>query len=81
MLKSRIAGSHSSSILSFLRIHYLFFVMIIPFYILNKKKNQGSLFSTPSPAYIVCRLFNDDHSFGCEVIPHYSLGISGFCYH
>ena len=31
---------------------------------------QGSLFSTPSPAFIVCRLFDDDHSDRCEVIPH-----------
>ena len=32
----------------------------------NSAKN--SLFSTPSPACIVCRLFDDDHSNQCEVI-------------
>ena len=28
------------------------------------------LFSTPSPAFIVCRLFDDDHSDWCEMISH-----------
>ena len=31
---------------------------------------RGSLFSTPSPAFTVCRLFNDGHSDQCEVISH-----------
>ena len=31
---------------------------------------EGSLFSMPSPAFIVCRLFDDGHSDRCEVIPH-----------
>ena len=31
---------------------------------------EHSLFSTPSPAFIVCRLFDDGHSDRCEVIPH-----------
>ena len=30
----------------------------------------GPPFSTPSPAFIICRLFNDGHSDWCEVIPH-----------
>ena len=34
---------------------------------------DGSLFSTPSPAFIVCRLFDDGHSDWCEVISHCSL--------
>ena len=29
-----------------------------------------SLFSTPSPAFIVCRFFHDGHSDQCEVISH-----------
>ena len=29
-----------------------------------------SLFSTPSPAFIVCRLFDDGHSDWCEEISH-----------
>ena len=31
---------------------------------------EGSLFSTPSPAFIVCRLFDSSHSDGHEMIPH-----------
>ena len=31
---------------------------------------EHSLFSTPSPAFIVCRLFDDGHSDRCEVISH-----------
>ena len=31
---------------------------------------KGSLFSTPSPEFIVCRLFDDDRSYQCEMIPH-----------
>ena len=34
---------------------------------------EDSLFSTPSPALIVCRLFDDGHSDWCEVISHCSL--------
>ena len=29
---------------------------------------EGSLFSTPSPAFIVCRVFDEGHSDQCEVI-------------
>ena len=30
---------------------------------------EGSLFSTPSPAFIVCRFFDDGYSDQCEVVP------------
>ena len=33
------------------------------------------LFSTPSPAFIVCRFSDDGHSDQCEVIPHCSLDL------
>ena len=36
---------------------------------------QCSLFSTPSPAFIVCRLFDDGHSDWCEVISHCSFDL------
>ena len=29
---------------------------------------EGSLFSTPSPTFILCRLFDEGHSDWCEVI-------------
>ena len=31
---------------------------------------EGSLFSTLSPTFTVCRIFDDGHSNWCEVIPH-----------
>ena len=36
---------------------------------------ECSLFSTPSPAFIVCRFFNDGHSDQCEVISHCSFDL------
>ena len=33
------------------------------------------LFSTPSPAFIVCKLFDDVHSYQCEVISHCSFDL------
>ena len=37
---------------------------------------EGSLFSTPSPAFIVCRLFDEGHSDQCEeVISHCSFDL------
>ena len=34
---------------------------------------ERSLFSTPSPAFTVCRLFYDGHSDRCEVVSHSGL--------
>ena len=31
---------------------------------------RGFLFSTPSPAFIICRLFDDGHSDQHELIPY-----------
>ena len=36
---------------------------------------QCSLFSTTSPAFIVCRLFDDGHSDWCEVVSHCSFDL------
>ena len=36
---------------------------------------EGSLFSTPSPAFIVCRCFYDGHSDWCEVVSHCSFDL------
>ena len=37
----------------------------------NNSMQEGSLFSTSSPACIICRIFDDSHSDQCEVIPHW----------
>ena len=36
---------------------------------------EHSLFSTPSPAFTVCRLFDDGHSDWCEVRSHCSFDL------
>ena len=36
---------------------------------------EGSLFSIPSPAFIVYRYFYDGHSDWCEVVSHCSFGL------
>ena len=36
---------------------------------------EGTLFSTPSPAFIVSRFFDDGHSDQCEMISHCSFDL------
>ena len=38
-------------------------------------EHEHSLFSTSSPAFIVCRLFDDGHSDQYEVIAHCGFGL------
>ena len=44
--------------------------------IIGVNAGEGSLFSTPSPAFIICRLLDRSHSDWCEMVPH-----SGFDLH
>ena len=71
---SGIAGSYGGFIYSFLRnLHTL------PWWLYQftfpPKVQEGSLFSTPSPAFIVCRLFDDGHSDRCDEISHCSFDL------
>ena len=43
--------------------------------VINLHSHQQCLFSTPFPAFTVCRLFDDGHSDQCEVIPHCSFDL------
>ena len=36
---------------------------------------EGFLFSTTYPAFVICRLFNDRHSDWCEVVPNCSFDL------
>ena len=53
----------------FLKNSILFSIVAVPIY--NPPTvYYNSLFSMPSPAFIVCRLFAHGHSDLCEMIPH-----------
>ena len=49
----------------------MFSIVDTPTYIPTNRIG-GSLFSTPSPAFVICRLFNNGHPDWCEVVPNCS---------
>ena len=65
MASSGVAVSYGSFIPSFLRN-----LNSVP-----PTVQEGSLFSTPSPAFIVCRFFDDGHSDWCEVMSRNSFDL------
>ena len=46
-----------------------------PWGLIPPAAKEGSLFSTPSPAFVVCRLFDDCHSDACEIIRYFSFDL------
>ena len=52
----------------------MFSILVAQIYIPTKGR-EGSLFSTHSLAFTVCRLFDDGHSGGCKVVPHRSFDL------
>ena len=72
--RSGIAGSYGG----FITIFFFFFLRT--FYTIFHSgcinlHSQCSLFFTPSPTFIICRLFDDGHSDWCEVMPHFSYDL------
>ena len=62
MPKSRISGSYGISMFSFLSCspQMLYQLTLLP------TVQEGSLFATPPPAFVICRHINDGHSDWCE---------------
>ena len=76
--KSGTAGSYGSSMFSFLRkLHRVLHSDCTNLDSHQQCKNV-LFFSTPSPAFIVCRLFEDSHSDWYEVITYCSFGLHFF---
>ena len=48
----------------------LFSTVSAPIHIPTNSEQESSLFSTSSPTFITCGLFDDSHSDRCEVISH-----------
>ena len=74
-----IAGSYGSFIPSFVFFFLKESTYCSPYWLYQftfpPTEQEGPLFSTPFPAFIVCIFFDDGHSDWCEVILHYSFDL------
>ena len=71
MPRSGIAGSYRSSVFSFFGTSMLFSIMVVSIYISTHSVGRFP-FLTPSPAFIVCRIFDNGHADCYKKTPHSS---------
>ena len=64
--RSGIAGSYAVSIPSFFKEYPYCLPQWLYQFSFPPAVQVGSLFSTPSPALVVCGFFDDGHSYWCE---------------
>ena len=74
MPRSGIAGSYGGFISIFKGISILSSIVAVSIYIPTNSA-RAFLFSTASPVFFVCRLFDEGHSDWCEVISHCSFDL------
>ena len=75
MPRSGVVGSHGGFIPSFLRESPYHLPEWLYQFTFPPTVQEHSLFSSPSPAFTVCRLFDDGHFDWCEMIPHCSFDL------
>ena len=70
MPRNGISGSYGGFIPSFFKESPYLLPQWLYKFTFPSTVQEHSLFSTPYPAFIICRLFDDGHSDWCEVISH-----------
>ena len=75
MSRSGISGSCSDSVLRLSNLHTVFLSGYADLHSWHSNSSEGSLSSTFSPAFIICRLFDNGHSDWCEVTLHCSFDL------
>ena len=79
--RSEIAGSYGGYIFSFFEKPPYCFPQWLYQFIFPPIAHKVSLFSTSSPTFVFCGLFDDSHSDRCEVIAHCAIWRCMLCVH